>query len=265
MYYGGIDSGSLTTDAVLISDREIVAYEIVPTGASNKKAAERAWRGVLEKADVKSDELAYVIATGYGRESIDFTDGTVTEITCHGRGVHYFFNDVRTVIDVGGQDSKVIRIDETGRVIDFAMNDKCAAGTGRFMEVMAGALEVELEKMGDMYGKAKTDVAVSSTCTVFAESEVVGLVASGYETPDIIRAISRAIAGRVAALAGRVGVHPPVAMTGGVAKNKGVVNALEERLRMKLKIPPEPQIVGAVGAALHAAEKLKQKNSAVSG
>ncbi len=265
MYYGGIDSGSLTTDAVLISEGELTAYEVVPTGASNKKAAERAWQAALEKAGIKRDEVACVIATGYGRESVDFADDTITEITCHGKGAHYFFENIRTVIDVGGQDSKVIRTDETGRVTDFVMNDKCAAGTGRFLEVMARALEVDLEKMGDMYERAASEVAVSSTCTVFAESEVVSLVASGYETPDIIRAISRAIAGRVAALAGRVGIEPPVMMTGGVAKNKGVVKALEERLNLELKIPSEPQIVGAMGAALNAAERQNRKNTVTSG
>jgi len=258
MHFGGIDSGSLSTDAAIISNDEVIAYSIIPTGASNRKAGEKAWRQTLDKAGVGEQNVGLVIATGYGRESVDFAHSSVTEITCHARGAHYLFPEVRTVIDVGGQDSKVIRVSEVGRVTDFVMNDKCAAGTGRFLEVMARALEIDLEEMGILSLKSSKEVTVSSTCTVFAESEVVGLVAAGHETRDILKAIHSAIAGRVAALGGRVGIEPEVVMTGGVAKNIGVVRVLEEKIGSELTVPAEPQIVGAVGAALIAAEKYRE-------
>ena len=257
MPFGGIDSGSLSTDAVVMAEGKVLAYSVVPTGASNLKAGERAWSEALDKAGLKAGDVDFVVATGYGRESIDIGEKSVTEITCYGRGAHYFDPEVRTIVDVGGQDSKVIRINESGRVMDFAMNDKCAAGTGRFLEVMARALEIELDKMGPLSVESEREVAVSSTCTVFAESEIVGLVAAGYETRDIINGIHLAIAGRVAAMVGRVGVEPAVMMAGGVAKNIGVVKALEYKLGLSLEVPPEPQIVGAVGAALMAAEKFQ--------
>lgn len=255
MLFGGIDSGSLSTDAVIISNNQVVGYSIVPTGASNRAAAKRAWSEALEKSGLDEKDVKFIVSTGYGRDAIDFANASVTEITCHARGAYYVFPGVRTVIDIGGQDSKIIRIDETGRVTDFVMNDKCAAGTGRFLEVMARALETPLDKMGPLSLESSKEVSVSSTCTVFAESEVVGLVAAGRDTRDILRGIHRAIAGRAASLSGRVGVESPAAMTGGVAKNIGVVRALEERLNLKLSIPPEPQIVGAIGAAVIAAEK----------
>jgi len=254
MYFGGIDTGSLTTDAVILSNGEMLAYAIVPTGASNRKAIERSWREALEKAGIGDQDIHGVVSTGYGRDAVDFAESSVTEITCHARGAHHIFPDVRTVIDIGGQDSKVIRINESGKVADFVMNDKCAAGTGRFLEVMARALEIELEEMGALSLESTKEVNVSSTCTVFAESEVVGLVAAGHEAHDILRGINRAIAGRVAALSGRVGTASRVMMTGGVAKNVGVVRAMEEKIGLDITVPPEPQIVGAVGAALVAAK-----------
>jgi predicted CoA-substrate-specific enzyme activase len=236
-----------------MSDNEVLAYAIVPTGASNRKAAEKAWRDAMEKAGLK--KVDYLVATGYGRDSVDFADASVTEITCHARGAHYIFPDARTVIDIGGQDSKIIRVNEMGRTEDFVMNDKCAAGTGRFLEVMAKALEVKLEEMGPLSLESVNEIKVSSTCTVFAESEVVSLVAAGHETRDILQGIHRAIAGRVAALVSRVGLAPCVIMSGGVAKNVGVVRALEEKLDHKITVPPEPQIIGAIGAAIIAALK----------
>lgn len=246
----GIDSGSLTTDAVLFDGEKIIASVIVQTGASNKRAAERARQEVLAKAGLKEEDVAKIVATGYGRDVIDFAHSKITEITCHAIGAKWLFPEARTVIDIGGQDSKVIRMDDSGRVLNFAMNDKCAAGTGRFLEVMARALEIRLEDMGKVSLMAQKEVNVSSTCTVFAESEVVGLVAQGFDTPDIVRGIHRAIASRTSALAGRVGVVPKVIMTGGVAKNVGVLKELEEKLGMKIAVPEEPQIVGALGAAI---------------
>ena len=246
----------MSTDAVVMSEDEILSYVVVPTGASNRKAAQRAWREALKKAGLKKAD--YVVATGYGRDGMDFADASVTEITCHARGAHHIFPDVRTVIDIGGQDSKIIRVNESGRTEDFVMNDKCAAGTGRFLEVMAKALEVGREDMGPLSLESTDEIKVSSICTVFAESEVVGLIAAGHETRDILRGIHRAIAGRVAALSGRVGIAPRLVMTGGVAKNVGVKRALEERLGIEITVPPEPQIVGAIGAAIIAAQKYNE-------
>ncbi|MGQ9630143.1 MAG: acyl-CoA dehydratase activase [bacterium] len=252
----GVDVGSLSADAVILNGSgEIVAYSVIPTGADSRAAAQRSMDEALRRAGAKMEDVSYIVATGYGRINIPFAHKRVTEITCHGRGALFIFPDAHTVIDIGGQDSKVIKLDE-GEVIDFAMNDKCAAGTGRFLEVMAKALEVNLEELGRLALIAKNGVTISSMCTVFAESEVVSLIAEGHPKEDIIRGLHEAIAGRILGMCRRVGVNEAVVMTGGVAKNPGMVRALEERLKLKIKIPPEPQIVGALGAALIAREEM---------
>ncbi len=257
MPVAGIDVGSLTAEVVILDDSKILCYTILPTGANSKKAAEKAMDEALSKAGLKSSDLDFSVATGYGRISIDFADKRITEITCHGRGAHYWDKDVRTVIDIGGQDSKVISLNETGRVLDFAMNDKCAAGTGRFLEVMAQALEVDLEQLAELSSRAKETVAISSMCTVFAESEVVSLIARGLPREDIAHGLHRSIADRTAGLVHRVGLTEAVMITGGVAKNRAVVQALNEKLQTKLVVPEEPQIAGALGAALLAGDELK--------
>jgi predicted CoA-substrate-specific enzyme activase len=190
------------------------------------------------------------VATGYGRVAVAFADRQVTEISCYARGIHHLYPQVQTVIDIGGQDSKVVAVGPGGRPLDFAMNDKCAAGTGRFLEVMARALQLDLAEIGPNALRARRAADISSTCTVFAESEVISLVARGVDREEILAGICQAIARRVGAMARRVGVVPPVAIAGGVAKNVGVVNALEQFLGEELLVPPEPQIVGALGAAL---------------
>ncbi len=250
MVTAGIDAGSLTTDAVLLHDGKILAYSIVNTGSQTSRAAERAYQEILEKASMKVSDVAAVVATGYGRRSVLFAGRQVTEITCHGRGAAFLSPQVRTVIDIGGQDSKVIRLDEQGNVIDFLMNDKCAAGTGRFLEVMAQALELPVTVLGDAEKEALQAAEISSMCTVFAESEVVSLIARGVPRAEIIRGLHRAVAERTTALAHRLGLEPAVMMTGGVAKNTGIVSALSEKLGVEIFVPPEPQIVGALGAAL---------------
>ncbi len=247
----GIDIGSLSTDVVLMNDkREIVASEVIATGASSKKAAEKAFQKVLEVTGLSERDIDYVVATGYGRIRVPFAREVVTEITCHAKGAHYFFPRVRTVIDIGGQDSKVIKVDPNGNVIDFVMNDKCAAGTGRFLEVMARTLEIELEEMGPLSLQGADKLSISSLCTVFAESEVVSLIGADHKREDICRALHIAIAKRIAAQARRVGVEEQVVMSGGVAKNVGMVRELEKLLSTRLRMAPDPQIVGAVGAAL---------------
>ncbi len=259
MIAAGVDIGSLSTEAVLVKDGRILSYSVLLTGADSRKAARKALDQALSSAGRRQEEIAFTVATGYGRTNLPFADLQVTEITCHARGALYFFPDTRTIIDVGGQDSKAIRLDDQGMVVDFAMNDKCAAGTGRFLEVMARALEVEVEELSDLAARAERAAPVSSVCTVFAESEVVSLIGQGVARPEIARGILNSVADRVLSMAKRIGLVPPVTMTGGVAKNKGVVQALESRLGTKLRIPDEPQIAGALGAALIAESKTARR------
>ncbi|GAB4363211.1 MAG: acyl-CoA dehydratase activase [Deltaproteobacteria bacterium] len=254
--YAGVDVGSLSTEAVLLGgEGRVAGAAIVFTGASTRKACAEALARALDAAGATSSRIARTVSTGYGRESVPGADRTVTEITCHARGARHLFPEARTVLDIGGQDSKVIRIGPDGRVADFAMNDKCAAGTGRFLEVMARALEMDLEELGPASLRSERSLAVSSMCTVFAESEVVSLIASGALPEDIACGIHRAVADRVAALAERIGMLPPAVMTGGVAKNPGARKALEERFGFPLLVPDEPQLTGALGAALIAREE----------
>ena len=250
----GIDVGSLSAEAVLLKDGRVVTFSIIPTGADSRKAAEKALTAAMESAGLQFDDLAVIVATGYGRISIPFAHKRITEITCHGRGAFYLDPAVRTVIDIGGQDSKVIRLNQQGKVLDFAMNDKCAAGTGRFLEVMATALEVELENLAALSDQAVRAISISSTCTVFAETEVVSLLAGGADRAEIARGLHESIAARTSSLVYRVGLDEAVLMTGGVAKNSAVVKALEEKLQLRIIVPPEPQIAGALGAALLAWE-----------
>ncbi len=253
----GIDVGSLTAEVVIVENGKILYYTISPTGSNSKIAAENAMETALNGAGLKLTDLQYVVATGYGRVSIEFADKRVTEITCHGRGAHHWNPSVRTIIDIGGQDSKVIRLNDQGRVVDFAMNDKCSAGTGRFLEVMASVLEVELSGLAELSDRAQNIVSISSMCTVFAESEVVSLIARGLPREDIARGLHLSIADRTAGLVKRVGLEEPVMMTGGVARNSAVVRALNEKLKTSIIIPPEPQIAGALGAALLAEEEIE--------
>ena len=257
MLVAGIDIGSITTEALLFDkDMGIVGYTILQTGADSRKTAEIALEKVLAYPGKDTSDISYTISTGCGRKRAAFAKESVTEITCLAKGVNYLFPDARTIIDIGGQDTKVIRVNEKGRVVEFEMNDKCAAGTGRFIEVMAKALNVDLDKIGDISLGHKKDLTISSICTVFAESEVISLVSEGEELEDILYGIHRAIADRTMGLINRLGgVEKEVIMAGGVAKNIGVVKALEKVMNTSLKIYVEPQIIGALGAAILALEK----------
>lgn len=258
MIVAGIDIGSITTEALLF-DREkgILGYTIFETGADSRKTSELALDKALTYPGKERSDIAYTVATGCGRKRVAFAKETITEITCIAKGVNYLFPEARMVIDIGGQDTKVIRLDEKGRVLEFEMNDKCAAGTGRFIEVMASALTVDLSKIGELSLNHKKDLTISSICTVFAESEVISLVSEGEELEDILFGIHRAIADRTMGLINRLGnVEGEVVMTGGVAKNIGVVRALEKALNKSIKISAEPQVVGSLGAAVLALEKL---------
>ena len=249
----GVDSGSLTAKAVLMDgDREIVSHSVIQMELVSEKAIQVAMESVLASAGRTLDDIAYIVSTGYGRRKLDFADRTITEISCHAKGANYLFPSARTVIDIGGQDSKVITVGSFGNATNFAMNDRCAAGTGQFLEVIARGLGVNVYEIGELSLQSQASLQISSTCTVFAETEAISLLAQGYSKVDILAAIHEAIARRVVGLVGRVGLHEPVIMTGGVAKNIGVVRALERVLGVSLTIPSEPQIVGAIGAALFA-------------
>jgi predicted CoA-substrate-specific enzyme activase len=249
----GIDIGSITTKAAIMTDGQIRATKVIFTGYIADNGGRKVFEDLLEELQMDVSSIKKVVSTGYGRNSVNFVDKSVTEIICHGAGAHYLNSSVRLIIDIGGQDSKVILLDGQGTVKDFAMNDKCAAGTGRFLEVMARALEVNLEDFGPLSLKAGNPSKISSMCTVFSESEVISLIAKGEKRENIIAGIHEAVASRISALAVRVGVVTPVMMTGGVAKNIGVVKALEKKLSVLIEVSEFAQTNGAIGAALMAA------------
>ena len=254
-YYAGIDSGSTTTDVVILDqERSVKAKVILPTGAGASGGAARALEQALQEAGLTQADLSATVTTGYGRSVISTGDKSITEITCHAKGAHFLNPDVRTVIDIGGQDSKVIRLDEAGGVVNFVMNDKCAAGTGRFLEMMARTLELTLEEISQVGLVWNEDITISSMCTVFADSEVVSLVAQNKALPDIVHGLNKSVAARAAALFRRVKGEAVCMMTGGVSHNQGVVQAIEETLGLPLFIHEDAQLCGALGAALFAWE-----------
>ena len=255
IYTLGIDIGSTASKCVMLADgKEIVAKSLISVGAGTS-GPQRAIDEVLESAGKKREEMAFVLATGYGRNSLmNFADKQMSELSCHAKGAHFLFPEVHTVIDIGGQDVKVLQI-EDGIMTNFAMNDKCAAGTGRFLDVMARVLEVDVKDLGRLGAMSTKYVGISSTCTVFAESEVISQLAMGTDKCDIINGIHKAIAGRVAGLAHRIGVRDQVVMTGGVAQNQGVVKALQDELGHEIHTSPLTQYNGALGAALFAFDK----------
>ncbi|MCD8355952.1 MAG: acyl-CoA dehydratase activase [Clostridia bacterium] len=254
-YVAGIDSGSTSTDVVILNKKkEIITGIILPTGAGAAIGAERALEEALKAAKLEREDIDALVTTGYGRTAIEDGDRSITEITCHARGAHYLDPEVRTVVDIGGQDSKVIRLDENGAVVNFVMNDKCAAGTGRFLEMMARTMEMSLDKMSVTGLQYDEDITISSMCTVFAESEVVSLIAQNKKTDDIVHGLNKAVASKTASLAKRVGGEEKYMMTGGVSKNQGLVKTLEEKLGTKLFISDKAQLCGALGAALFAAD-----------
>ncbi len=256
MIVAGCDVGSLTGKAVILKDGEIFSYSIVPTTPKPERTAKNAMDKALENVNLSLDEIGYIVGTGYGRVKIPFANSELSELSCHGKGAHSFIPSIRTIIDVGGQDCKVIKVSKDGKILDFAMNDKCAAGTGRFLEVMAKTLELDLEELGPISLQSKNQAKITAQCSVFAETEVVSLMADGIEVPDIVAGINDAIASRIMSLIYRVGLEEDLTMTGGVAKNIGVVTFLEKKLGIKaIKLPVDPQIMGALGAALTAKEK----------
>ena len=257
IYTLGIDVGSTASKCIMLKDgKEIVAKSLIHVGAGTT-GPQRAITAVLEEAGMKREDVSFVLATGYGRNSLEgFADHQMSELSCHAKGASFLFPEVRTVIDIGGQDVKVLRV-ENGAMTNFQMNDKCAAGTGRFLDVMARILEVDVNDLGTLGSQSTKYVGISSTCTVFAESEVISQLSADTDKRDIINGIHMSVAGRVAGLAHRVGVQDQVVMTGGVAQNSGVVKALEDQLGHKVHTSPLTQYVGALGAALFAYKKCK--------
>ncbi len=249
----GIDVGSITTKAAAVRDGELLWDRVTATGYNAEDAGARIFAQALAELGLAAGDVRAVVATGYGRNSVRVARRAVTEITCHAAGAVFLNPRVRSIIDIGGQDSKVIVLDAGGRVRDFAMNDKCAAGTGRFLEVMARALDVHLESFGDFASRADRPAAISSLCTVFAESEVISLIAKGESRENIIAGIHDSIGARVMAMGARLQMAEPVMMTGGVARNSGVVRALEKKSGLGIEVSPKAQVTGAIGAALIAA------------
>lgn len=234
-------------------DGNILSVVKGPTGPEHRQLADEVMRMALHQADLQLDEISYVVATGYGRLNVPFADRQITELTCHARGVFSLFPSVRTAIDIGGQDAKCMKIDK-GRLIDFVMNDKCAAGTGRFLEVIAAALNIKLEDMGDISLRSTKKVQISNLCTIFARQEVVARLSEGERLEDILAGLSDAVASRVAGLVRKLRIEPDVVLTGGVARNSGIIRAMNDYLGCELLVPEDPLITGALGAAILARE-----------
>jgi len=254
MIYAGIDIGSITAKAALIKDNRLLGTHVILTGFDPVNAGIKVFEALLKKTQVLKKDITAIVSTGYGRASVNFADKTMTEIICHGTGSYFLNPEIRGIIDVGGQDSKAILLNARGQVENFAMNDKCAAGTGRFLEVMARALEVKLNQLGEVSLNADKPLKISSICTVFAESEVISMIAGQEKRENIIAGIHDSAAARVAILANKIKIKAPVMMTGGVAKNKGMVAALENRLGLKLIVKDYAQENGAIGAAVLASK-----------
>jgi (R)-2-hydroxyacyl-CoA dehydratese activating ATPase len=259
--YIGIDVGSATTKGVLLDDADVIrSYAVIDGESKPRESALHVMEKVLNSAGVDRKECPVIVGTGYGRYSLSFADKTYTELSCDCAGARYIHKGIRFVIDIGAQDSKVIKLDDDGGMIDFALNDKCAAGTGRFLETMARAMKIPLDEFADMAMQAKKPCLINNTCTVFAETEVISLVASGIDRADISGGLSKAIANRIGVMAQNMGVGQEILFAGGVAKNNGVKKALQERLGLEFFASTfNPQILGAIGAAVMAKRLIKKE------
>jgi (R)-2-hydroxyacyl-CoA dehydratese activating ATPase len=256
----GVDVGSTQTKAVLLSSNgqtEVLARALVDTGANVRKAAERAYDACCKEAGISPSQVGFVVGTGYGRYNISFGEAQMTEISCHAKGARFLCPGTKTVIDMGGQDSKAISVGDAGEVLDFVMNDKCAAGTGRFLANAAEVMGIQLDEIGPLSLKATRPVKITTVCTVFVESDILSYLSQGKRPEDILGGVHLAIAKRTVSLARRVNIEPEVTMTGGVARNQGMVNALETVLGCRLKVSADAHFMGAIGAALFALERLE--------
>lgn len=261
MHTLGIDIGSSSSKAVLLKNgSEIIAEDAVQAGTGSSGPS-RVLQQIMQQSGLELNKIDYTIATGYGRFSVAFANEQISEITCHAKGIAWLLPGTGTIIDIGGQDAKAISLDSNGNILKFFMNDKCAAGTGRFLDVMSRVLETELSEMGEWHFRSAHPAKVSSTCTVFAESEVISLLSQGIAKEDIIAGIHASVAAKACALAYRTGVRENVVMCGGVAQNAGVVDAISKELDKQVIVAPHPQLTGALGAALIAAKKVKEKEN----
>ena len=255
MFVAGIDIGSRGAKGVIMEDNCMVSYTIGDTGPESAKTAEATMDAVLEGTGLSRRDISYVVATGYGRVLVPFANVNISEISCHARGAHWYFPSVRTILDMGGQDCKAINCDENGRVTNFIMNDKCAGGTGRFLEVIADVLQLPLEEIGPMSLESQQDFPFSTICAVFAKSEALALLKRGVAKSDILNGLHNAIAVRSHNLLRRISIEKEFTITGGISKNIGMVRKLQEKVGLEPLLAPDAQIVGALGAALFAREK----------
>ena len=266
MITAGVDIGSLTGKALILEDGNIVSWSLLPTGANSSVSAKKAIDSALEEASLSLADIGYIVSTGYGRSVVPFAQRNITEISCHARGAHWLFPEARTILDMGGQDCKAIRCDDSGKVASFVMNDKCAAGAGRSMEVMAELLQLPLDDLGRLSLEiVEAEVPVSSTCVVFAKSEALSHLRRGKHTNDVLAGVCEALAARVHSLLNRVGVESEFVISGGIARNLGIVKRLADKTGLAPRIPAEPQIVGALGAALFAREILERERGGSDG
>ena len=256
-YFAGIDVGSTMTKAVILNGGVITSI-IGPTGPEQRRLANKVMEEALKKAVISFQKVTYIVSTGYGRINVPFADKQFTEITCHARGILHLFPKARIIIDIGGQDVKGIKIDAAGKIIDFVMNDKCAAGSGRFIEVIADTLEVSLDKVGSLSLQSKNPAKISNICTIWAQQEVAASLAQGMPISDLLAGVHHSLADRICRMVNRLRVEDVVVVTGGGAKNKGLLKALSEQLAHEILVPEEPLITGALGAALVGKEIVEQ-------
>jgi len=255
----GVDIGARSIDIVLYDGAQIIESTVNDTGAFPKENAKKAFNDVLKNGGVKETDITAIVATGYGRNYFEGAHRVVSEIICHAAGVSYFFPAVHTIIDIGGQDSKMIQVGDSGKVLNFAMNDRCAAGTGKFIEMVAHTLDIPLQQTGDMAMKTTEMCEISSMCAVFAESEIIGLLHKGVSREVILRGVFRSVARRTLGMAGKISISDDFVFTGGVAHNRGVLEGIKQETgKMNLKVPHNPQITGALGAAIIAARDIKK-------
>jgi predicted CoA-substrate-specific enzyme activase len=240
----------MTKVVIIDKEGEICSYIAGPTGAEHRRMVNRVMDEALKQSTISFDEISYIVSTGYGRINVPFADRQITELTCHAKGIASMFPNAKTVIDIGGQDAKALKIGPNGKLLNFVMNDRCAAGTGRFLEVIADTLRVKLEELGPISLKAKNEVSITSLCTIFAEQEVVNCLSDGVSLEDLAGGLHAAVTGRVARMARKLKIEPDVVFTGGVAKNVGMVKALKDNLGFDIFVPDEPLLSGALGAAL---------------
>ncbi|KOR25771.1 2-hydroxyisocaproyl-CoA dehydratase activator HadI [Clostridium sp. FAM 1755] len=256
MYTMGLDIGSTTSKGVIMKDgKEIVASVLVPVGTGTSGPL-KLIKELKEKSNLTENDIEKTVVTGYGRMQYK-ADKQISELSCHAKGVAFLIPSARTIIDIGGQDAKAMKLNDKGKLMNFIMNDKCAAGTGRFLDVMSGVLETDVSKLGEISEKSTKEVSISSTCTVFAESEVISHLSANAKKEDIVAGIHTSVVRRVSTLAMRVGIEDEVVMVGGVARNKGIVKAMEREIGHNIKVPELAQLTGALGAAIYAFEETK--------